>query len=177
MRDVYVILSRSQTMFAKAIRLFTRKYYNHASIAFDESLEPFYSFGRRNPRLAFPAGFIVEGVHSGFFKIHPTTEICVLKTQISEDDMALMQERLSVFLRDKKRYKYDVLHVPYMMANKEYEPTNAYTCSVFVASLFRDIYDFGKDYSLVYPEDFYKLNYDKIYEGTAGDYNYEKQSI
>lgn len=177
MKELYIVLSRSQTIFAKAIRLVTRKHYNHTSIAFDESLDTFYSFGRINPRLMFPAGFITEGVHNGFFKIHPDCEICVLKTAVSDEDMRLIQDRLNVFIADARKYKYDVFHIPHMMLERAYTPKNNYVCSVFVASLLKDIFDFGKDYSLVYPEDFYRLKYDKIYEGTAGDYNYEKQSI
>ncbi len=171
MKDVYIILSRSGTVLARAIRAFTKKYYNHTSIAFDLSLEPFYSFGRRNPKHMFPAGFITEGVHSGFFKLHPTTKICVLKTQVSEEEYTLIQKRLKKFTDNPLKFKYGVLQMPLMMINKTYTPKTRYVCSVFVASLFRDILKFDRDYTLMYPEDYYQFNFEKIYEGNAGDYN------
>ncbi len=170
MKDVYIVLSRSGTILARAIRAFTKKYYNHTSIAFDLSLEPFYSFGRRNPKHMFPAGFITEGVHSGFFKLHPTTKICVLKTQVSESDFEIIQERLQPFINEPLKYKYGVFQMPYMMFNKPYTPKTEYVCSVFVASLLRDILPFDRDYTMMYPEDFYQFNFEKIYEGDAGDY-------
>ncbi len=171
MKDVYIVLSRSGTVLARAIRAFTKKYYNHTSISFEKSLEPFYSFGRRNPKRMFPAGFIIEGVHSGFFKLHPTTKICVLKTSVSDEDYNLMQERLKPFIENPLKYKYGVFQMPYMMFNKKYTPETEYVCSVFVASLLRDILKFDRDYTMMYPEDFYQFNFEKIYEGDAGDYN------
>ena len=162
-------------MFARGIRIFTRKYYNHTSVSFDKSLEVFYSFGRRNPRLMFPAGFIIEGVHSGFFGLHPKTEICVLEGEISDDDYETVKSRLAPFIAQPKKYKYGVIQVPKMMLGIKDRSKTRYVCSVFAAYLFKGMLDFGKDYSLVYPEDFYRFNFEKIYEGTTGDYNYEKQ--
>lgn len=175
MKKIYIVLSRSNTILARAIRIFTKKYYNHTSVAFDKSLDIFYSFGRRNPRLMFPAGFIIEGVHSGFFGIHPKTRICVLEGEISDEDFDTVQSRLAPFIANPKKYKYGVLQMPKMMAGKPYRSEDHFVCSVFAAYLFRDILNFEKDYSLVYPEDFYKFNFKKIYEGTARDYNYEEQ--
>ncbi len=170
MKDVYIILSRSGTPLAKAIRAFTKKYYNHTSIAFDVSLEPFYSFGRRNPKKMFPAGFIIEGVHSGFFKLHPTTKICVLKTQITNEEFKITQDRLKKFVDNPKKYKYGIWQMPLMMMNKTYTPKTRYVCSVFVASLLKDILKYDRDYTLMYPEDFYQFNFEKIFEGDAQDY-------
>ncbi len=178
MKHMYIILSRSQTLFAKAIRLVTRKYYNHTSVAFDPSLDVFYSFGRRNPRRMFPAGFITEGVHSGFFGIHPKTPICVLELDLTEEQYQLVQQRLRPFIDHPMEHKYGVQHVvPMALGFKTHRDNKDYVCSVFAAKLLENIYSFEKDFSLVYPEDFYKLNPNKIYEGTAGNYNYEKQSI
>ncbi len=171
MKDVYIVLSRSHTILARAIRIFTKKYYNHTSVSFDLSLEPFYSFGRRNPKYMFPAGFIIEGVRSGFFGLHPDTKICVLKTQVTDEEYDLMQKRLQPFIKEPLKYKYGVLQLFYMMFNINYTPKTQYVCSVFVASLFRGILDFDRDYTKMYPEDFYQFNFEKIFEGDAGDYN------
>lgn len=175
MKKFYIVLSRSHTIFAIIIRLFTKKYYNHTSVAFDESLEEFYSFGRRNPRLMFPAGFIIEGVHRGFFGIHPKTKICVLEGELSREEWRLVQSRLEPFKAEPTKYKYSLVQAAMMALNKPYHHPTNYVCSVFAAYLFRDILDFGKDWSLVYPEDFTKFGFKKIYEGTTGEYKYEKQ--
>lgn len=172
-RKLYIVLSRSGTVLARAIQVVTRKYYNHTSVSFDKSLDTFYSFGRRNPRLMFPAGFIIEGVHRGFFGIHPHTKICVLEGEITREDYRLIQQRLAPFIAQPRKYKYGVAHLPLMIRGMPYRSENNYVCSVFAAYLLRNILNFEKDYSLVYPEDFYKFNFKKIYEGEAGDYDYE----
>ncbi|MEG1049540.1 MAG: hypothetical protein RSE24_03260 [Oscillospiraceae bacterium] len=170
MEYVYVILSRSNTMFARAIRRFTKKYYNHTSIAFEESLTPFYSFGRLYPRVMFPAGFITEGVHKGFFKVHPDTKICAIKVPLTQEQLVGVKAKLKPFTDNPRYYQYNVLRMPLMMAGIPTKNDRKYVCSVFVAKLLGDVLDFGKDYSLVYPEDFLSFGFEIIYEGTAGDY-------
>ena len=49
MKKIYIILTQSGTLFSKTIRFFTGKPYNHASIGLNESLDEFYSFGRKVP--------------------------------------------------------------------------------------------------------------------------------
>lgn len=175
MKKVYIVLSRSGTILARAIQVFTKKYYNHTSISFEKSLDTFYSFGRRNPYLMFPAGFITEGVHRGFFGVHPNTKICVMEGEISDGDFDTVQKKLAPFIANPKKYKYGITQMIKMMRGVPYRSEDHFVCSVFAAYLLKDALDFGKDYSLVYPEDFYMLGFDKIYEGTAGDYEYDKQ--
>ena len=94
---------------------------------------------------------------------------------MTREQYRLIQERLKPFIENPKKYKYDVFHRFFNMPfNRPYKNKNNYVCSVFAANLLRDIYDMGKDCSLVYPEDFYRLKYNKIYEGTARDYKYEQ---
>jgi len=177
MRDFYLILSRSNTVMAQLVRLFTRKYYSHASIAFDESLDEFYSFGRKHPLLMFPAGFISEGIHTGYFGVYPKTKVKVLKGQVTEDEYDLLKEHLNEFISAWDWYRYDVAGLFNLVFKKPSVRARNYTCSGFTAHIFRDILEFDKNYSLVEPEDFYKFDFETIYEGTAGDYSYEKQQI
>lgn len=168
---IYIVLSRSHTTFAKAIRKFTKKYYNHTSISFREDLSPFYSFGRRYPRFMFPAGFITEGVHEGFFRLHPYTEICVIKMPIEDKaQLDTIKRKLKPFVAHPKRYQYNVKKMPLMMAGIPTKNKKKFVCSVFVAYLLNDILDYGKDYSLVYPEDFLNFGFEILYEGTAENY-------
>lgn len=174
MEKFYIVLSRSNTLVAILIRIFTRKYYNHASICFKKDLSRFYSFGRKNPRFMLPAGFIIEGVHTGYFGAKPKTKIIVFEGELEKEDYDLVQRRLKEFLDNKEMYKYNILGLVTAFFKIPWHRKRHYTCSAFVASLFSGILDFGKDYSLVEPEDFYKFNFKVIYEGTAEDYSYEE---
>ena len=174
MNKVYIVLSRSNTALAMLVRTFTGKYYNHASIAFEKDLNNFYSFGRKNPRLLFPAGFISEGVHTGYFGLKPHTQLRVLEFEVEEEKYNMLVKNVEGFEKRNRRYRYNILGLPMILCNKPWNRTIHYTCSGFIAYCMRNILDFGKHYSLAQPEDFFKFKHKKIYEGTAGDYHYEK---
>ena len=171
MGQVYIILSRSNTVLARFIRLVTKKYYNHASLSFERSLDTFYSFGRLNPRLMFPAGFITEGVRSGYFGLHPKTKIMVLERDLPDEDIEVAKDNLLPFINRERRFKYGIWHFPNIYRGKTYRDDRNYVCSVFVAYVMKHAFDYGKDYSLVMPEDFHKLGANVIYEGNRGDYD------
>lgn len=175
MNSCYIVLSHSNTIMARLVRRFTGNYYNHTSLALSEDLNEFYSFGRKNPRLLFPAGFISEGVHTGYFGLKPHTKIAVFEAQVSDEEYQLMLTQLNEFLKQRNRYRYNLLGLPMALFNIPWGRNNHYTCSGFVAYCMRGILDFDKHYSLIRPEDFYMFDFEKIYEGTAGEYHYEKQ--
>lgn len=59
-RTVYILLTRSGTWFSRLIHLATQDSYTHASIGLDGPDGPFYSFARKHPHLALPAGLVEE---------------------------------------------------------------------------------------------------------------------
>lgn len=175
MNNYYIVLSHSNTILARLVRGFTGHYYNHTSLALSRELDEFYSFGRKNPRMLFPAGFISEGVHTGYFGLKPQTKIAVLKAELSDEDYQLMLTQLDEFRQQRSLYRYNILGLPVALFNIPWGRNKHYTCSGFVAYCMRGILKFDKHYSLIKPEDFYRFDFEKIYEGTAGEYNYEKQ--
>ena len=48
-KNIYIILTRSDTFISRLIGFFTKEPFTHASIAFDDSLDRMYSFARLNP--------------------------------------------------------------------------------------------------------------------------------
>lgn len=168
--SIYIILSRSKTLLARLIQLVTRQKYNHSSLALDASCSVFYSFGRRNPRLMFPAGFIVEGVDSGFFALHPDVPAAVYRLPVTPEQMALIRQRLAPFLAQPKKYKYSVLNLLTQQFGIAWARPTKYVCSAFIATLLEGILDTGKPATLVFPHDFQHLGLELVYEGTVGAY-------
>ena len=68
MKKIYIVITFTGTILSRLVRLITRKKYCHASISLDEKLENMYSFGRKNPYLLLPAGFIHEYKDKGTYK-------------------------------------------------------------------------------------------------------------
>ena len=54
---IFVLLMQTGTSVAKVLQFFTRKPYNHASVALDLTLEEMYSFCRNHIHFPLPAGF------------------------------------------------------------------------------------------------------------------------
>ena len=65
MRDIYILLTKSDTLFSKAIYKITRAEYTHASISLDRELTMLYSFGRKYRYSMLPAGFVHEDINRG----------------------------------------------------------------------------------------------------------------
>lgn len=73
MKTIYILLTRSNTYISKLIQLVTSDDYTHVSLAFDEEFSECFSFGRKNPYFALPAGLIQENLTNCFFNYHKDT--------------------------------------------------------------------------------------------------------
>ena len=146
MKDFYLVLSRSHTTVAMLVRTFTGKYYSHASLGLTPELDEFHSFGRKNPKRMLPAGFITEGIDNGYFGLWPDTKILVLKGTLCDDEFSLLQQRVRQFEVDRTEFRYNLMGLVTSYIGIPWHRRKHYTCSGFVAYLFRDILDFGKDY-------------------------------
>ena len=67
-RSIYILLTKSDTCISKIINLTTADRYTHASISFEENLQPMYSFARKYVHFPLPAGLRHEPLDEGFFK-------------------------------------------------------------------------------------------------------------
>ena len=68
MKSIFILLTKSDTYVSRIIRLVTADTYTHASISFDESLQPLYSFSRKYVNKPLPAGLQTESLTTGFFE-------------------------------------------------------------------------------------------------------------
>ena len=59
-KDLYLVLSQTGSIWAQAIKIYTRDAYNHISISLSPELDTMYSFGRRHAYNPFWAGFVKE---------------------------------------------------------------------------------------------------------------------
>ena len=98
-----------------------------------------------------------------------------IQAQMTDEEYGDMLTKLDEFRLKRNQYRYNLLGLPAIQGNIAWGRRKHYTCSGFVAYCMRDILKFNKHYSLVKPEDFMMFDFEKIYEGTAGDYHYEKQ--
>jgi hypothetical protein len=170
-RKLYVLLTDTGTVLTKIIKLYTKKPHNHASIVIDEHFNKVYSFGRRNPRNPFFAGFVEEDIRGGIFRKADCAIYCIT---ITEKQFQTVIGKINEMEENRDDYRYNLIGLIAVMLNKEFDRKNAYFCSHFVATILKesgiDIKS-QKPLSLVTPDDIKEsASLELIYEGKLSSY-------
>ncbi len=173
MKNIYVVLSQTGTIFSRVLKLMTGAEYNHASISLSPSLDTMYSFGRINPYNPFIGGFVEEGKDIGTFKRFYNTRAVVLELKISDEKYHAIKYFIDYFSHHRPQFSYNYLGVLFACFKKNYEPKNRFYCSQFVRTC---LTSFGIDNAcdlpkIIKPIDFLKLDNKKIiYQGLLKNY-------
>ena len=169
-KQVYILLTNTGSLLTKLIKLYTKKPYNHASIAFDQHLSEVYSFGRKTARNPFIGGFVKEDVRIGLFK---HADCAIYSIAVSESQLQNLRHYLQEIETQQKQYRYNFLGLFGVMFNRPLKRKNAYFCSQFVAYLLNKstIMKFEKPLALIAPYDLQCVsNLHLVYEGKLKDY-------
>ncbi|KKO54904.1 hypothetical protein [Paenibacillus sp. DMB20] len=175
-RSVFILLTNTGTLFTKLIQSYTRAPYNHASISFDRELSELYSFGRKNPNNPLNGGFVKEDIKTGTFSKYPDTTCVIYELKVSDREVEKMKRVLQIFIRQHKKFLYNILGVIGIAIKEPVEFSNSYFCSQFVAEILErsGIKLWNKLPALVTPDDFRKCDrLQLIYEGKLRDYEPE----
>jgi hypothetical protein len=169
-KTIYILLTDTRTVLTRIIKSYTKKPYNHASIAFDAELNEAYSFGRKTVRNPFIGGFVQEDIHSVLFNQASCTIYSLTVTNV---EFQKMQQYIQEIAVKKEQYRYNFVGLFGVVFNKPIKRKNAFFCSQFVASVLKEsnVTDFEKDLSLVEPSDLpHSANFQLIFEGRLIDY-------
>ncbi|WP_270578469.1 hypothetical protein [Caldibacillus thermoamylovorans] len=164
-KKIYLLLTDTGTLFSRLIKCYTKKPYNHASIAFDGELATVYSFGRKKPRNPFLCGFVKEDMLSDWFI---RANCAIYSLTVTDAQINQMRSYIRELEIQKELYRYNLLGVFGVMFNKPIERKNAFFCSQFVASVLKhcNVIDFTKDVSLIKPHELpYTAAFQLVYEG------------
>ncbi len=171
---LYIVLTRTGTIFSKAIGLVTGKKYTHVSIASDELLTQMYSFCRDKKDMPLPAGFNREDLFTEVFGACRTIPGEVYRIQVTDEQLESYNDVIRHFILNRKSYSYDVgallpmaLHIPYKTGNR-------FVCSVWVGFVLGKsgiCHNIAKQPSLIEPEDFRSIeDAELIYRGDLKKY-------
>ena len=168
MEHIYIALVDTPGLFAALIRRFLKQKYIHVVISMDERLEEAYSFGRRNPRIPFFAGFEREDKNK-ILQAFPTADYMVCELTCSKEQKERIREQLRRDYIHRWHYHYAVPGLPFIVCGIPFYYKNQYTCSSYIARLLGEnhIRVSKKHFSLVTPKDFYLYpNKKVVYEGS-----------
>nr|WP_321292118.1 hypothetical protein [uncultured Trichococcus sp.] len=170
-QKIYLLLTDTGSMLTRTIKLFTRKKYNHVSLAFDAALADTFSFGRKKANNPFIGGFIHEDVTSDFYS---PAKCAVYALTVSEEQAAVMRDYVSSFEKDKEKYHYNLLGLLPALFNKEWDRENYYFCSHFVSTVLVEggVLQSNKPVTLMRPADILEaLPFVPLYEGVLCQFN------
>lgn len=158
-RRIYILLTQSETICSKIIRRFTGDTYTHASIAFEEDLNSFYSFARRYPALPFPAGFVREHLDEGFFERHRDIPCVLYAMGVTEPVYERARDRIASMFVRRRTYRYNLRGLALCQIGIEESRPKHYFCSQFVGEILRDsgAVVLPKPPSLMRPQDYEAL--------------------
>lgn len=172
MEHIYFAMVDTPGLFACLIRRFLKQKYIHVVIAMDVWLNEAYSYGRRNPRIPFFAGFEREDKNR-ILQAFPTADYMVCELECSAKQKEKIRQRLRADYRKRLHRHYAVLGLPFIVCGIPFYQKNHYTCSSYIARLLREnqIEISPKHFSLVTPKDFYLYPGKKIvFEGRLAEF-------
>lgn len=171
---IYLVFSKTGTLFSRTLNIFSETEYLHASISFDKSLNKMYSFGRINPNNPFCAGLVEENLFGGVYKKFKDSKCMIYRVKVTNEQYFSLKRDVKSFLKDKDEYKYNFLGLFCLLLNKPIKRRRYYYCSQFVYELLMksNIYDSGKVPELIKTNDLFLIeNKELIYMGHTCKYN------
>ncbi|WP_017755029.1 hypothetical protein [Calidifontibacillus oryziterrae] len=168
-KKIYLLLTDTGTFFTRMIKSYTKKPYNHASIALDPELLEVYSFGRKKARNPFIGGFVREDINSALFE---HAKCAIYSLSLTDNQIQKIIHFIQDIEAQKEHYRYNLLGLFGVVFNKPIKRKNTFFCSQFVAVLKEcNIIHFEKDLALIEPSDLYTYaNFQFVYEGKLKDF-------
>lgn len=167
MKKLYIMLTKTDSVFCSLIKSYTREPYAHVSILFSDDFKFGYSFSRKNIKNPFIGGFMKED-YIKWTKQFPHTECQMYELEISDEKYNVLYDKMQVYYTERKKYKYNVLGVIGYLFGVKIEPKNRYFCSQFASYILEetDILHFEKEPILTTAGDFRRRDDLRlIYEG------------
>lgn len=166
MKKISVCLTFSGTLYARAIRWFTKDKYSHVSLALEDEKDIWYSMGRKGKNKFWVVRFQEENVRERFLEWFPNTEVMILEREIPDELYYKIQVILDNYSEETTKYNY--LGILGVTINKGIEQKNRYFCSELVANILQEaeLLDIDRPPVLTKPMDFLDDDsYTMTYEG------------
>lgn len=159
MRSIYILLTKSDTWVSKIIRMMTDDRYTHASISFEDSLQPLYSFSRKFVNMPLPAGLRTEPLTKGFFQKYKYIPCALYELQVSEDVYWTARQEVEQMMKDAPSYRFNVIGLILCRLNIPFHRERRYFCSEFVSEVLSrsKALPLPKEPSLMRPNDYTKI--------------------
>lgn len=128
---IYVILSRTQTGFARTLRRVGRMKYNHSAIALDKDLKELYSFAR-SEQFGYLTARLVHETTDRYLVNADDIQIRAYKIPVTREQHDWVRRTIHE-IKDDPKFMYNPLSVLTYPLLGGFSTYKAFSCSEFVA--------------------------------------------
>lgn len=178
-RAIYMVVMRTDTIPAKAIRMATRVPYSHVSLSPDASLKQMFSFCRSYSRIPLPATFNEELIGQGTLGHFEEIPCEIYKIPVTEEKYQRFLMLIDHFQACRRQYSYSLMGLVRVRLQIEKQLSNKFVCSQFVAYMLESCgVKLDKPASLYAPDDFRTLpDAELVYRGELNSYYQDQTAL
>ena len=177
MKNIYIMISQTQTGYAKVLRRVGGFYYNHASISLHESLDPLYGFARPSQHEYMNAKLVKESIDRYTLRQSDFVPVVVFRVPVTDEQYNQIDADIQRIMNDKE-YLYNYYSVLTHPLTGGFRVDKSYSCIEFIMLILNDI-GIGEDrksYDTT-PDDLLDILAEyKFYEGNLLDYGEFEES-
>lgn len=164
-QNIYIVLSRTQTGFARTLRSIGHLEYNHSAIALDKDLKELYSFAR-SEQYGWLTARLVRETTDRYLVNAEDIAIKVYQVPVTPEQYEWVRSTIYEILHDPK-FMYNLLSVLTYPLFGGFSTYKAFSCSEFVAYVLKHIgFNICKPLHRYRPDDLQPLlKYYQCYEG------------
>lgn len=173
---VYIVLMNGKSPLSSIILKATGDYFSHACIAFNDDLDPLYSFGAKSKTMQKGGmGFCISKP-TDLSVFNKQAYYAVYVTYVTDEAYAKMKERLYYFTTNANKMIYDYVGLLNVWMHQSSDNrTRAYFCSRFVMDIIGAGIKLDKLPSLYRPQDIASMNNISLVNRGFDFHNYDKK--
>jgi len=169
---IYIVLSRTETGFARALRNVGHLNYNHSAISLDRDLRELYSFARSEQYGWLTARLVHETTDRYLVNAKNDIPIRVYRIPVTQQQHDWVR-RTILEIKEDPKYIYNLLSVLTYPLFGGFSTYKAFSCSEFVAYVLKNLgYTLCKPQSRYRPDDLQPLLEEYLcYDGKLLEYS------
>lgn len=177
-KNIYIIISKTNTRFGKMIRAFGGIKYNHASIALDRELSEIYSFARQRHSLVLSGKLVRENISRFTLNIATTVDATIFEVPVTNEQYIKVRKLIEEIYNDRE-YLYNLFSVLTYPLTKGLSVYKAFTCNEFAMYVLKILgHEVKKPLYQYKPDDLLDILSDRIYyQGNLLEYVKEQTSV
>lgn len=168
MKNLYIIISKTNTKVAKTIRMVGKQNYSHVSISLEDDFSHIYAFGRPQHNAFLLGGLVEESLDRYTLRKDLPIPVKILKFEINDYQYWWIKNRINKMLGNPE-YMYNLYSVITYPITKGIYVKNTFTCVEFAVYIMQHLGYLTEKPSCKYKPDELSLTFDNyaIFEGDA----------